>query len=112
MPHVVTLSPPTPVTDTLSAVPRFLAAESAPALTGLTFVLVVLGVFTAYGLGFAHATFRRARKDYTVTRRSLPNLRKGAFAALTTTVGRLVLVAAVVAATMAWSATHGSPPPR
>ncbi|HEX5741585.1 MAG TPA: hypothetical protein VFY17_08555, partial [Pilimelia sp.] len=66
---------------------------------------------TAYGFGFAHATLRRARRDYTVTRRSLPTLRKGVFNALTTTVGRLVVVAVVLAATVAWSAAQGDGPP-
>ncbi|WP_189168912.1 hypothetical protein [Pilimelia anulata] len=100
---LVALAPPPHAAGSLAA------ADPGVALSGITLVLVVLGVFTAYGLGFAHATLRRARKDYAVTRKALPTLRKGIYNAFTTTFGRLILVAAVVAATMAWSASHGSP---
>ncbi|GAA2522330.1 hypothetical protein [Pilimelia columellifera] len=87
------------------------ALAAAADLSGTTILLVVLALFSAYGLGFAHAILRRARNDYRVTRKSLPGLRRGVVNAFTTTAGRLALVFIVIAVTMAWSAMAGDRPP-
>lgn len=62
----------------------------------------VVGGLVGYGLGYVHAIWRRARKDYVVTRNSMPGLRSSKWSAWRTLIHRGLLAGAVLTGLIAW----------
>jgi hypothetical protein len=83
-------------------------------IPSLLSVGTVFGLLFGYGLGFVHAVWRRARKDYDTTKGAVPKLRKTKWEAWRTMVQRGTLVVAAVTGLIVWlfiSATEGGAAP-
>jgi membrane protein YqaA with SNARE-associated domain len=68
----------------------------------------IVGGFVGYVLGYVHAVWRRARKDYVTTKDSVPGLRSTKWAAWRAMVQRGVLAGAVLTCLIAWVITSAT----
>jgi hypothetical protein len=62
----------------------------------------IVGALIGYGVGYVHAVWRRARKDYATTKDSLPGLKSAKWSAWWVMVQRGVLAGAVLTGLIAW----------
>jgi methylthioribose-1-phosphate isomerase len=83
------------------------ASESAliPNLLGIG---TLVGALFGYALGYVHAVWRRARRDYVTTKDSVPGLRSAKWSAWRLMLQRGVLAGAVLTGLIAWVISSAS----
>jgi hypothetical protein len=78
------------------------AASDDALIPHLLGIGTIVGALFGYALGYVHAVWRRARRDYVTTKNSVPGLRSAKWSAWWAMVQRGVLAGAVLTGLIAW----------
>jgi hypothetical protein len=91
---------------------KLMTMLSAPAedalIPNLLGIGTIIGALFGYALGYVHAVWRRARRDYVTTKASVPGLRSAKWSAWRAMVQRGVLVGAVLVGLVVWVISSAS----